>query len=192
MPLAMSCPECGRTGRVPEEYQGKSAKCPNCGARFLFDGCREPRKPVDYRFLDLGEKVQTEAKLRPCPDCNRESSRRATSCPDCGCPLASESQSSPQGIVYINDGAVKVTNIRFMVPNQTYAISGIDSVASSEELHIIRQMFMVLIAFLLALLPTIILIAVILPWLSNSRETWKLLLGLIALVAGSMMIKTSY
>ena len=27
-------------------------------------------------------------KLQPCPDCGREVSRRAASCPGCGCPLS--------------------------------------------------------------------------------------------------------
>jgi uncharacterized membrane protein HdeD (DUF308 family) len=79
-----------------------------------------------------------------------------------------------------------------MLPNQTYGISDIDVVAfSEEEPHFIHQMFMVLIGFLLVLLPTIILMAVMLPWLSSSGETWKLFLGLLALVAGLMIIKTS-
>ena len=27
-------------------------------------------------------------KLQPCPDCGREVSRKAASCPGCGCPLS--------------------------------------------------------------------------------------------------------
>lgn len=35
-----------------------------------------------------GAEIRNDARLRPCPDCERQVSRRAATCPHCGCPLS--------------------------------------------------------------------------------------------------------
>jgi uncharacterized protein DUF6232 len=182
MPLTMSCPGCGGTGRIPDELQGKSVKCPKCGTRFVVgieNGRIQPRRPVDDRFLDSLERIEVESKLRSCPDCDRDVSRRVTSCPHCGCPLVSESQapsSSPQQErIYFNERGVKVTNTRFIVPNQTYAINGINSVAFFEQHpHPLLLLFLMLLAFSAPLLLTIIILAML--GFSSSDGLWVLVI----------------
>lgn len=34
MPLTVTCPTCLQSGRVPDDSQGRSVKCPKCGGRF--------------------------------------------------------------------------------------------------------------------------------------------------------------
>jgi hypothetical protein len=40
--LTVSCPECDRKMRAPEEYVGKTAKCGSCGHKFVIDGTPAP------------------------------------------------------------------------------------------------------------------------------------------------------
>ncbi len=34
MPIAITCPECGHLGRVPESFSGQMVRCPKCSKRF--------------------------------------------------------------------------------------------------------------------------------------------------------------
>jgi hypothetical protein len=34
MPIPTACPSCGKTGRVPDEFQGRKVRCPRCRTRF--------------------------------------------------------------------------------------------------------------------------------------------------------------
>jgi hypothetical protein len=34
MPISITCPSCGKTGRVPDDAKGKTIKCPKCGNSF--------------------------------------------------------------------------------------------------------------------------------------------------------------
>ncbi len=43
--------------------------------------------PVSVRGTDAEEKSKERGTLRPCPDCGKQISKRAKSCPQCGCPL---------------------------------------------------------------------------------------------------------
>lgn len=70
----------------------------------LFDGLEESRgitespQPSSVKAGTLDEyglladrspvEITSKGRLRPCPDCGQEVSRRAVSCPHCGCPLA--------------------------------------------------------------------------------------------------------
>jgi hypothetical protein len=83
----------------------------------------------------------------PCPDCGREVSTLAASCPQCGRPfgksltLASvlgQAASRPKGIpsgddiVLYEAGDIKVTPTRFIVESQTFAINNVTSVTAVE------------------------------------------------------------
>ncbi len=112
MPISIVCPTCNRRIRGPEEAMGHNVRCPGCGNHFVITlDCvvrrdaatrpppvlaqpaklqpaqREAEKQEPAR-LEPANPQLAEGKLRPCPDCNREVSRRAAQCPHCGCPLA--------------------------------------------------------------------------------------------------------
>jgi ribosomal protein L37AE/L43A len=36
--ISTSCPSCGKTGKVPEPYQGKTVRCKKCSASFTVHG----------------------------------------------------------------------------------------------------------------------------------------------------------
>lgn len=36
--LAVACPECGLSGNVPAEWEGRTAECRECGQRFTVRG----------------------------------------------------------------------------------------------------------------------------------------------------------
>src|SRR4051794_26178073 len=35
MAITISCPSCGKTGKVPDEFQGRQVKCSTCGTRLV-------------------------------------------------------------------------------------------------------------------------------------------------------------
>jgi hypothetical protein len=41
MPQLISCPDCGRTLRVPDDLLGKKVKCPGCGVKFVGEAAPE-------------------------------------------------------------------------------------------------------------------------------------------------------
>jgi WD40 repeat protein len=54
MPLTMSCPGCGRTGRFPEAFQGKTVRCPECGTRFVVE-TNTKTDSDEWYYQELGE-----------------------------------------------------------------------------------------------------------------------------------------
>jgi hypothetical protein len=53
---------------------------------------KKPEMPMQYKLKENQNEnqfkvINQEKKLIPCPDCNKEVSRRAKACPHCGCPL---------------------------------------------------------------------------------------------------------
>ena len=113
--LAMSqrfaCPRCGRVYSVIESNAGKRARCPGCHEVFTFPVLQSVpglSAPADDHLSDWLQDVGTEKtaqettarnpRLMNCPDCGREVSIRAASCPHCGCPIApaaAPAQASP-------------------------------------------------------------------------------------------------
>ncbi len=134
MPMTMSCPGCGRTGRIPDELQGKQVKCPKCGA--IFGG-----------------------------------------------------ESPQQEIVFFEERGVKVTNIRFILRNQTYAISGINSVGSFEERRLVFEFVMVVIPCLAILLLSILWVSLVCSLLTLSDGIGGLLFVSIVPVPTLMVLK---
>lgn len=43
--------------------------------------------PVEAATVNQSQPTEPISKLINCPDCNKEVSRKATSCPNCGCPI---------------------------------------------------------------------------------------------------------
>lgn len=72
------CPACKEFMTWPASYAGTRVDCGNCGASATV--------PDIY----AGFEVTAKRKLRACPDCDAQISKRATQCPHCGCPLDDE------------------------------------------------------------------------------------------------------
>ena len=46
MPQNISCPDCGRKLRVPDNLLGKKVKCPGCGVKFVGEAAPEPEEEL--------------------------------------------------------------------------------------------------------------------------------------------------
>jgi len=82
--LEIGCSVCKCTLTLPASSIGDSIICPNCQSRAivrLFSTSDSVSQQV--------KKIQqaTNDRLRPCPDCDCEISKRAKHCPQCGCPI---------------------------------------------------------------------------------------------------------
>ncbi len=218
VPLIMGSKEPDRPKPTTKGAPVNTVDCPSCRTRFTVDAslagkmvkCRKCQEP--FRVPDLtASKALAEpteqavgSNLLSCPDCEKQVSRRASQCPNCGCPLAIEHQSasaqvhapsiSPQReIVYFDDGGVKVTNIRLIVPNQTYAISGINSVSFFKEgPNIIYMILMPLVAFFVALFVISPIIVIVSHQLEIPRELGMAFLALIILGLPSLVFIWSF
>ncbi len=74
--IEITCPNCGREGRVPESFAGRKTKCPSCNAAIDI--------PDPHAALDLAEEEEEEDDGRECPDCGAELRRKARKCRACG------------------------------------------------------------------------------------------------------------
>jgi transcription elongation factor Elf1 len=52
MLISTSCPSCGKTGKVPEPYQGKTVRCKQCCASFTVRS-QEAAAPIDFWQEDM-------------------------------------------------------------------------------------------------------------------------------------------
>jgi hypothetical protein len=108
--IAFACDGCFTSYSVPEDRAGKRTTCPKCKKSLTVPTPqRNGSTPIPVRVEPaplaavglVASQVQPvlsetlaappanqESNLRPCPDCQREVSRRAAQCPHCGCPLA--------------------------------------------------------------------------------------------------------
>jgi hypothetical protein len=94
----VSCPVCKETYSVNPELAGKTIKCRNCHDYIRVSvgettGCTE-ESAAEIALPAEEEGVEPTCdnpRLHNCPDCGKEVSRRASQCPNCGCPL----QNSP-------------------------------------------------------------------------------------------------
>ncbi|MFO0910006.1 MAG: trypsin-like peptidase domain-containing protein [Isosphaeraceae bacterium] len=59
MPFRVSCPSCGRPGRLPDHAVGRSIQCPACQHRYIFT--------TDLAVPDGLELVEDEPETRPAP-----------------------------------------------------------------------------------------------------------------------------
>jgi TM2 domain-containing membrane protein YozV/DNA-directed RNA polymerase subunit RPC12/RpoP len=78
--LTCACKHCGGNIEFDQDYNGLEMDCPHCGGKTLFS---------DSPFAQPPRITNSPASsLMACPDCAREISRRAVSCPHCGSPIA--------------------------------------------------------------------------------------------------------
>jgi outer membrane protein assembly factor BamE (lipoprotein component of BamABCDE complex) len=87
--IRFNCPHCQKSLSAPEEKAGVILSCP---------GCKQPvtisapiaklisENPVNLNIIGSPGSVGLP-KLKPCPDCKRQVSERASKCPQCGGPL---------------------------------------------------------------------------------------------------------
>ena len=70
MPQIVSCPDCNRKLRVPDDLLGKKVKCPGCGQKFLAEAAEapedaRPRAAVTARLDDEPPRRRTDADVAP-------------------------------------------------------------------------------------------------------------------------------
>lgn len=75
--MKISCPHCSQKYDIAQEDVGADFECVKCNHTFQL--VAEPQSQ----------------NLMKCPDCNREISRRAESCPHCGAPLKTAKPPTP-------------------------------------------------------------------------------------------------
>lgn len=102
--IQFSCATCNARYEVDEGLAGKVIRCRECNEQGRVLLPKAPRQlpapapsapPVRMSSAETVLPGKDGSKLRPCPDCNREVSRRAAQCPHCGCPLADSKASKP-------------------------------------------------------------------------------------------------
>jgi len=90
MDITFNCSNCGQHIAIDEAGAGMSIQCPKCAASITVpDKSHGGSVPVSPN--------PQSTNLQDCPDCGRQISRRAVSCPHCGAPIVSQvrSVSSP-------------------------------------------------------------------------------------------------
>ena len=78
MDITFKCDKCGQHIEVDEAAVGMVVNCPSCAASL--------RVPNQSRPSVTTPVVSQPTSLQDCPDCGRQISKRATSCPHCGAP----------------------------------------------------------------------------------------------------------
>ena len=73
--MNITCPRCGQTYELGQEFIGKKVHCQVCNNDFTVEN----------------------PNLIPCPDCFQPISRRAVTCPHCGAPLSGSSAMRQSG-----------------------------------------------------------------------------------------------
>lgn len=84
--LEFQCNVCQTAMSWPAYDSGRTIKCESCGSANTvpdFDPTRKSQTPVF--------KARQHDRLTECPDCNQNVSKRAETCPNCGCPLKAKS-----------------------------------------------------------------------------------------------------
>ena len=109
MPIAVSCPTCGRQLKAPDEAAGKTVACPKCAARMVLPAAElaAPSPPVllpaapeerddepddgppkkkrsSRRREDDDYEDDEPARTKYCHECGRRIRARAEICPKCG------------------------------------------------------------------------------------------------------------
>lgn len=81
MDITFVCNKCGQKIVIDEVGAGQFVNCPKCQVPL--------RVPVKHAPTPVTTPVTPAlSNLVKCPDCSREVSKRATSCPHCGAPIA--------------------------------------------------------------------------------------------------------
>src|SRR5262245_3363674 len=130
MPIAISCPDCGTTGNVPDTYAGQTVRCPKCRGKIRVEQ-GSTSGPASKLFSDDADQAAqpasatiektVEDQLR-CPFCNELILTLAKKCKHCGEWLdGSQNREKPQSAGQL----VPVTNLPtpsgafdFDAPNQ--------------------------------------------------------------------------
>ncbi len=79
MDITFTCTNCSQNIAVDVSGAGLQVQCPKCSATL-----RVPNQPRPSVTTAVASRP---ANLHDCPDCGRQISKRATSCPQCGAPL---------------------------------------------------------------------------------------------------------
>lgn len=103
MNLTISCPDCQRPLRVPDNLLGQAVKCPGCAHVFTMPAQVEKEVPQRHskrraRDEDNEESCDEEPRQSPhaekhCVECGARIRVRAVVCPECG---VSQTDSSPR------------------------------------------------------------------------------------------------
>lgn len=80
MDIEFNCEHCGQSLTVDESGAGSVVNCPKCSESVLVPGVLAPEAEQPT--------LATPQNLTLCPDCAREVSMRAATCPHCGAPLS--------------------------------------------------------------------------------------------------------
>jgi hypothetical protein len=106
--ITFKCDNCSKSYSVPADKAGKRTKCAKCSQPLTVPS--PSGGPAPLASDEMLTKPQTdmpekrESRLRPCPDCEREVSRRASQCPHCGCPLEQTNQPPVTGMASTEPG----------------------------------------------------------------------------------------
>ncbi len=81
--IYFNCPHCQEKLSWPAYDAGNMIPCTKCGASTTVPGFNIAAPSLRIRR----SQPPSSGSLQPCPDCDKEVSKRAESCPHCGCPL---------------------------------------------------------------------------------------------------------
>ena len=87
MTISLTCPNCGKSGKIPDEFVGRNVKCPRCKQDFSI---AKPSLPTATPSLPepsqpkANEMIETKSAVRPCPFCAEDIRVEATKCKHCG------------------------------------------------------------------------------------------------------------
>ena len=102
------CRSCGWNVQFARERTGETVPCPNCNSELLLVAERRALPPPK------ASQQLSSPNLMPCPDCGREVSTRAESCPGCGLPLK-PSKNDPSPVELTRFGRIKTKSESFGV-----------------------------------------------------------------------------
>ena len=133
------CPHCKGAITYAPSLAGEATSCPHCEQAFLMPSASECEMVAEHGQEEIGTPENTSgagrsdagssarrgelSRLMSCPDCERDISKRATSCPHCGCPISSIFENTSKDIAGRNcEGKQKNEVERYVVEEENQAL----------------------------------------------------------------------